>query len=170
MSDKDQDSSKGKDWIKKALEEDDFIKRVLPDMDNPDLNVLSGMFLGKGADEKNVRLYTTLELNQYFQIPKDKILGLKRFPSGRIAIWIPGDLRLQLITSSTLSGDFLKGGIQSAYSKSGMPGGLNSIARSLARQNQGGFSRDPFCRTNAPDPDNPICGLTDSGCPSPPQC
>jgi hypothetical protein len=163
-------TEKHEDSTRKGLEEDDLINKLIPDPNNPDVSVLVGAFLGRGTDEKSIRLYTTVRLDQYFQVPKDKVLGVKRFSSGQIAVWIPGDLRVQAVTSSTLSGDFLKGSIQSAFSMRG-GGGLGSAAAILSRQAPppsafGG----PFCSTDIPDPTNPICGLTQAGCPSPPGC
>lgn len=157
------------DW--KNLAEDDFINKLIPDPKNTDINVITGVFLGKGTDAKVVRLYTTLQLNQYMQIPIDKILGAKRFPSGQIVIWIPGDLKVQVITTATLSGDFLKGNLQSSFS--GQGGGLSGISQLLARAAGGGGGSNTFfagCRTDVADPGgDPTCTLASSCfCPPPP--
>ena len=156
------------DSLQKALEEDDLINNLIPDPDSPDVNVLVGAFLGRGSDEKSIRVYTTVRLDAYFQVPKDKVLGVKRFATGQIAVWIPADLKLQAVASCSLSGDFLKGSIQSAFSGRGTGGLRSSVAR--LNQQQEPISRSPFCSTDVPDPSNPICGLTASGCPSGPQC
>jgi len=143
------------DW--KSLTDDDLISQLMPDPNNPDVNVIFGIFLGKDTNEKFVRLYTSLQLNQYFQIPKDKILGVKRFPSDRIALWIPGDQKVQLTTTSSLSGDFLKGNIQSALSANGNIGTtINSV---LAAMSGGGNGVTDFyrgCISNSGTPD-PFC-------------
>jgi len=159
------------DW--KKMTEDNLIGQLVPDPNNPDVNVLSGILLGKGTDEKTVRLYTNLQLNQYFQIASDKILGAKRFHSGRIVIWIPADLKVQLITSNTISGDYLKGSIQNTYSKRAGTG--NPLSQVLAAFAQGGggtswggcpsdLPGDPSCpipTTSSP----PLCGPNPpSGC------
>lgn len=139
------------DW--KSLTDDDLITQLMPDPNNPDINVVVGVFLGSDLNEKMVRLYTTLQLNQYFQIPKDKILGAKRFPSERIAIWIPGDLKIQLTTSNTLSGDFLKGNFLSAYSRGARTAGLGSVLTAmLAAGPGGGTSFFPGCQSNDTEP------------------
>jgi hypothetical protein len=150
------------DRTRKELEDDELLDRLLPDLNRADLNVLTGVFLGKAPDAKSVRVYTSLELNQYFQVPRDKVLGVKRFPSGRIAVWIPGDLRTQLITTNAIPGDFLKGGIQSAYR--GRPGGGRGL-ESVAARVSGGTSWGG-CPTDLPgDPSCPIPTTT-----SPPLC
>jgi hypothetical protein len=151
-------SNDDRDKPKKELEDDDLLDRLMPDPNNPDLNVLVGVFLGRAPDAKSARLYTSLRLNQYFQVPRDKVLGAKRFPSGRIAIWIPGDLRAQLVTSNSLPGDFLKGGIQSAFR--GRAGGTGSLG-SLAAMVGGGGTSWGGCPTDLPfDPDCPIVTTT----------
>jgi len=156
-----------KDPTKSDPEATDLINQLVPDPSNPDVNVLTGVFLGRGEDDKMVRVYTSVRLTEYFQIPKAKILGVKRFPTGQLAVWIPGDLRVQAVTSNAFSGDFLKGNIQAAFARRGASG-LGSLAR--LNQGGGGTSASPFCTTDFPDPSNPICGLTQVGCPSPPGC
>jgi hypothetical protein len=154
---------------RKGLEEDDLIKQLIPDPNNPDVNVLVGAFLGRGTDEKTIRLYTTLKLDQYFQLPKDKVLGVKRFSTGEIVVWIPGDLRVLATTSNTLSGDFLKGSIQSSFSRRG-GGGLGSLIARLNQAPPPSAFGGPFCKTDIPDPSDPTCGLTQAGCPPGPGC
>jgi len=143
------------DW--KNLTDDELISQLMPDPNNPDVNVVFGIFLGKDTNEKLIRLYTTLQLNQYFQIPKDKILGVKRFPSDRIALWIPGDLKVQLTATASLSGDFLKGSIQAARSASGNRGTtINSILAAMVGNGGGVTDFFPGCVSNSGTPD-PFC-------------
>jgi len=151
------------DW--KNLTEDDLIKQLIPDPNNHDIpNVLVGLMMGKGSDAKTIRVYTTLQLNQFFQIPADKILGVKRYPMGQIAVWIPGDLRVQLTTSHTLSGDFLKGSIQAAHGRRG-GGGVSGLVSAMIGTGGGGTSFGG-CPTDLPfDPSCPIPTTT-----SPPLC
>ena len=165
MAERDYDAGKG-------MEDDELINKLLPDPNNPDLNVLTGFFIGRGTDDKSVRVYTNMRLTQYFLIPKEKVLGVKHFPSGQLAVWIPGDLKVQLVSSNTISGDFLKGGIQSAYARRGGGGLGASIARLNQQQGPDQASQfgGPFCTTDIPDPSNPICGLTQAGCPPGPGC
>ncbi len=153
------------DW--KNLTEDDLISQIMPDPNNPDVNVLAGLFLGKDTNESTLRFYTTLQLNQYFQIPKDKILGVKRFPSGQIVIWLPGDLKVQLTTSTTMSGDYLKGNLQSAYSnRAGVGMGITQLFRAFAPTGGGGGTSWAGCPSDLPgDPNCPIPNTS-----SPPLC
>jgi hypothetical protein len=149
------------DW--KSLTEDALISQLAAGP-NPDLNVLVGVLLGNDTNEKLIRVYTSLRLDQFFLVPKDKILGAKRFPSGLIALWIPGDLRIQQVCSTTLSGDFLKGGVQAAYARrgSGAVGGLGSVLSAIG----GGGTSWGGCPTDLPfDPSCPIPTTT-----SPPLC
>jgi hypothetical protein len=75
-----------KDPTKADPEATDLINQLVPDPSNPDVNVLTGVFLGRGEDDKTVRVYTSVRLTEYFQIPKAKILGVKRFPTGQLAV------------------------------------------------------------------------------------
>lgn len=153
----------------KNLLEEDLKSELIKDPDNSDLNVLSGIFLGKSTDEKMIRVYTKLDLSQYFRVPKDRILDAKRFPSGKIAVWIPGDLKIKLVTSDTLSGDFLKGSLQSANARRGSN---TSILGSILGTNGpiGGTSfgcplsdGQPICDTRTVFPNTCGCGGP-SGC------
>jgi hypothetical protein len=150
------------DW--KDLTEDELISHLIPDPNNPDLNVLVGLLIGKGSDEKTLRVYTTLQLNQFFQLPTDRILGVKRFPMGQIAVWIPGDLKVQLTTTNTLSGDFLKGSILAAHAPRGR--GISGLISAMAGAVGGGGTSWGGCPTDLPgDPNCPIPTTT-----SPPLC
>jgi hypothetical protein len=154
------------DW--KHLTEDDLINQLIPDPNNPDLNVLVGVLLGKDTNEKLIRVYTTLRLDQYFLVPKDRILGAKRFPSSQIIIWIPGDVKVQHLCNTTLSGDFLKGSLQSAYARrAGGGGGISGLGSALAAMvGNGGGTSWGGCPTDLPfDPSCPIPTTT-----SPPLC
>jgi hypothetical protein len=155
-------------------DDDELLKKIAPDGGNPNAVVLTGVFLGRGVDANTMRLYTAMDLSQYFQLPKDKVLAVKRMPQGQVIVWVPRDLKVQLVASQTMTAEFLKGSIQSAYiSRAQRTSSFGSLARSAARVNEppppsvfGG----PFCQTDIADPTNPICGLTATGCPPPPSC
>ncbi len=151
------------------FDEDDLIEHLVPDLDHPDVLPISGVFIGKGSTAETIRLYTTIQLNQYFQVPRDKVLGVKRFASGVVVIWVPADLRVQLLHSDTLSGDFLKGSIQAEAGS--RLGGVRRLFAPAQNGGGGGFSRSPFCQTDVVDPGNPICTLS-PGCgqPTPTGC
>ncbi len=155
------------DW--KDLVDDDLIRRLIPDPDNPNVNVLTGVLVGRGRDQKTLRVYTTLQLNQFVEVPIDRILGVKRFPMGQVAVWIPGDLDVQVTTTNTLSGDFLKGSIQAAHGPS--TGGVSGLVSAMLGTGGGGTSFggcptdlfDPSCpipNTSSP----PLCGPAPTGC------
>jgi hypothetical protein len=148
------------DW--RNLTEDDLIRQLIPDPNRPDVNALTGILIGRGRDATMLRVYTTLQLNQFFEVPTDRILGVKRFPMGQIAVWIPGDLKVQLTTTNTLSGDFLKGSIQAAYAR--RAGGVSGLISALV--GTGGGTSWGGCPTDLPgDPSCPIPTTT-----SPPLC
>src|SRR5262245_40987396 len=95
-------------------DDEEFLKKILPESGSPDVSVLSGVFLGRGAG-KTYRLYTALDLSQYLDIPKDKVLGIKRRPTGQVLVWVPKDLRVQMVASQSMTAEFLRGSIQAAY-------------------------------------------------------
>ncbi len=145
------------------LEEDEFLDQLLPDLDRPDVNPLVGVFVGKGASANTIRLYTTLTLDRYFQLPRDKVLGIKRYPSGRVVLGVPADLRVQVVTSDAVPGDFLKGATQSALSRRSV--GSSGLRRLFATGPIGGTSWGGGCATDFPDPSgDPTCTLI---CPPP---
>ena len=142
-------------------EDEELIERLVPEVDNPSATPIRGVFVGKGSSDETLRVYTTVELNRYLEVPRDKVLGIKRFPSGAIVVWVPGDLRLAVVQTDVLMADLLRGGIQA---QSRGLGGLRSL---LARGPIGGggeVTRSPFCQTNVVDPSDPTCTL---GCPPP---
>jgi hypothetical protein len=149
------------DW--KDVVDEELIKRLLPDPDSPNVNVLMGMLIGRGRDDSTLRVYTTLQLDQFIEVPADRILGVKRLPMGQIAVWIPGDLDVRVTTTSTLSGEFLKGSIQAAHGHSG--GGLGNLVSAMIGGEGGGGTSYGGCPTD----------LFTLGCPirntmSPPLC
>jgi hypothetical protein len=149
------------DW--KDLADDELIGRLLPDPDSPNVNVLMGMLIGRGTDDSTLRVYTTLQLNQFVEVPADRILGVKRFPMGQVAVWIPGDLDVQVTTTKTLSGEFLKGNIQATHG--GATGGIGNLVAAMVGTGGGGTSFGG-CPTDLPfDPNCPIPNTT-----SPPLC
>jgi hypothetical protein len=149
------------DW--KDLADDELLKRLLPDPDSPNVNVLMGMLIGRGRDDSTLRVYTTLQLNQFVEVPADRILGVKHLPMGQIAVWIPGDLDVRVTTTSTLSGEFLSGSIQAAHGRAG--GGLGNLVSAMMGIGGGGTSYGG-CPTDLPfEPGCPIINTT-----SPPLC
>ena len=159
--------------IQPDMEDDEFLKKILPESGSPEVSVLTGVFLGRGTDKNTLRLYTAMNLSTYFQVPKDKVLAIKRMPEGQVMIWVPRDLNVQVITSQSMPAEFLKGSIQAAFmSRAQRTSSLGSLARVTARQNDPPPSvfGGPFCQTDVADPTNPICGLTAAGCPPPPSC
>jgi hypothetical protein len=167
MSEMDQDKAR------QDMGDDELLKGIVVEPGNPDVVVLTGVFLGRGVEANMLRLYTAMDLSQYFQLPKDKVLGVKRMPQGQVLVWVPRDLRVQLVASQTMAAEFLKGSIQSAYiSRAQRGSSFGSLARSAARVNdpQPSVFGGPFCQTDIADPSNPICGLTATGCPPPPSC
>ena len=132
--------------------------------------MLVGTLIGRGPDRKTLRVYTTLQLNQFCEIPADRILGVKRFPMGQIAVWIPGDLDVQVTTTNTLSGEFLKGSIQSSYGRAG--GGVGNVIAAMVGGGSGGTSYggcqsdwlDPNCPFPPPNTSPGLCPSPPTGC------
>jgi uncharacterized membrane protein len=155
------------DWSE--LADDELISKLVPDPGNPNVNVLTGVLLGRGRDDKWLRIYTTLQLNQFVEVPVDSILGVKRFPMGQIAVWIPADVDVQVTTTRTLSGDFLKGSIQATHG--GAMGGVGGLISAMVGTGGGGTSWGG-CVTDFASPDCPIpttsspplCNPSPTGC------
>lgn len=155
-------------------DDDELLAQLLPESGSPELTVLTGTFLGRGPEEENaLRLYTTMDLSQYFRLPADEVRGVKRLPGGRILVWVPRELRVNLVTSRTASAEFLKGSLQAAYlSRARRTSSFASLARRavVGDDPQPSVFGGPFCQTDVIDPSNPSCGLTVAGCPPPDQC
>jgi hypothetical protein len=152
------------DWD--DLTEDELLKKLVPDPGSPNVNVLMGVLVGRGPDRKTLRIYTTLQLNQFVEVPADRILGVKRFPMGQIAVWIPSDLDVQVTTTNTVSGEFLKGSIQAGHGGAG--GGATGLVSAVMRAatggggtSWGGCPTDLFGDPNCPIPSTSspsLCG------------
>jgi hypothetical protein len=163
------EEGRSEDW--KDLADDELIGRLLPDPSSPNVNVLTGALVGRGPDGSTLRVYTTLQLNQFVEVPVDRILGVKRFPMGQIAVWIPGDLDVTVTTTNTVSGEFLKGSIQASRGQMA-GGGLGGLVSAMIGTGGGGTSFggcptdlpfDPSCpipNTTSP----PLCGPKPTGC------
>jgi hypothetical protein len=150
------------------MEDEEFLGRIMSEGGNPNVTVLGGVFLGRGAEGNSLRLYTTLSLSSYYQLPKDQVLGIKRRPDGQVFVWVPSDLKVQIVSTQSMTAELLNGSIQSAFmNRAQRTGGFGSLARRALLAPPQPVTRDPFCVTSVGDPDNPICTVT---CPPPPSC
>jgi hypothetical protein len=98
------------------LSQDALVEALVPDPDRlPDVVMLRG-YLGKSGAEGTWRLYFTAELDDYVEIPADKVLHSHRLPEDRgTMIWVPKGLALEhkRVTSEDVQAEFLAGPITS---------------------------------------------------------
>ena len=98
------------------LSQDALVEALVPDPDHlPDVIMLQG-FLGRGGAEGTWRLYFTQDLDDYVDIPADKIVHSRRLPEDRgTMVWVPKGLVLEhkRIASEDVQAEFLAGPITS---------------------------------------------------------
>lgn len=98
------------------LSQDALVEALVPDPAGgpPDATVLRG-YLGRGTVEGTWRLYLTAALDDYVEIPEDKILHSHKLSEDRgTMVWVPKGLALQRkqITSEAVQAEFLAGSIE----------------------------------------------------------
>jgi hypothetical protein len=100
------------------LSQDALVEALVSDPDDvPDVVMLQG-YLGRGGVEGTWRLYFTPDLDDYVDIPADKILHRRRLPDDRgTMIWVPKGLMLEhkRVTSEDVQAEFLAGPITSRF-------------------------------------------------------
>lgn len=115
------------------LRQDELVDRLMPDPSQPQsLTVLSG-FLGQSPQEGHWRLYLTLTLDKYVEIPEEDIvhsqsLGPEQSAVGGTIIWVRSTSPLQYtrITSHQIQAEFLQGAITRGFRTraAGFPAGV----------------------------------------------
>jgi len=116
------------------LSQDALVEALVPDPDHlPDVIMLQG-FLGRGGAEGAWRLYFTQDLDDYVDIPADKIVHSRRLPEDRgTMVWVPKGLVLEhkRIASEDVQAEFLAGPISSGLRVMGAAdplGGMGAAA------------------------------------------
>lgn len=96
------------------LSQDALVEALVPDPARlPDVVMLQG-YLGKSGVEGTWRLYFTPDLDDYVEIPADKVLHTHRLPEDRgTMVWVPRGLVLEhkQIRSEDVQAEFLAGPI-----------------------------------------------------------
>lgn len=104
----------------KNLVEEEFIQKLVPDPSQPpDVGLLTG-YLGKSSRPGHSRLYLTLELSSYVDIPDADILHTQSLKNdgnllGGTLVWVnrDADLKSTTTTGREMQADFLRGSIAS---------------------------------------------------------
>jgi hypothetical protein len=152
-----------------GLKPDDIIGRVVPQGGNPDVKTLTGVFLGESGRAGYWRLYTSINLDRYFEFPKENALGAERFPSHQIVVWLKPETRVDMMTSTSAPVDFLQGKLASRHLSGrslALPvGGGGGGGLGCCRSNPYTTEDDPNCHHSPAGPecippsyaDNPNC-------------
>ena len=157
---------------KSGLRPDDIIGRIAPQGGNPDIKTIHGVFLGESTRPGHLRLYTSINLDRYFEFPKESALGSERFPPHQIVVWLKPDTRVTVITSVSGPVEFLQGGLASRHMSArsfdrigvGGGGGGGGVG-GCCRSNPYTTEEDPNCHHSPAGtecippsyPDNPNC-------------
>jgi hypothetical protein len=100
------------------LSQDALVEALVPDPGSlADVVMLHG-YLGKSAAEGSWRLYLTPDLDEYVEIPADKILHHRKLSEDRgTMVWVPRGLALQhkQVRSEEVQAGFLAGPIASQH-------------------------------------------------------
>ena len=102
-------------------EEDELVKKLVPDPANPpDAQILRG-FLGKSARSGYRRLYLTPDMGDYLEINEEDILHSQSSPSGESIlegsiVWVKRDASIQHTTTRPVQAqaEFLQGDVSAA--------------------------------------------------------
>jgi hypothetical protein len=148
------------------LSQDALVEALVPDPDRlPDVVMLRG-YLGKSGAEGNWRVYFTPELNDYVEIPADKILHSHRLPEDRgTMVWVPKGLVLEhkRVTSEDVQAEFLAGPITARLRTMGAADPLGMGAATPLDIIFGGHPSWVACPSGLPCPSVVICQTV--GCP-----
>lgn len=100
------------------LSQDALVEALVPDPGSlADVVMLHG-YLGKSAAEGSWRLYLTPALDEYVEVPEDKILHHRKLSEDRgTMVWVPRGLALQhrQVRSEEVQAEFLAGPIASQH-------------------------------------------------------
>ena len=104
-------------------EEHYLVKKLVGTSKSGNIVTLLG-YMGKSESELNIRLYTNLEFNEYFEINKNDILHKEEVPTeemefGGTRIWIDGDSAIKQVYMEVIQeqAKFLTGRISRGYIK-----------------------------------------------------
>jgi hypothetical protein len=107
---------------------DNFVDRLVPDpSDVPDLRAISG-FPGRSSRPKHVRVYLTLELSDYVEIPQDGVVHKESLqtperPLGGVIVWVKREAKIHRVRSASreAQADFLRGSVAALLRGSAVP-------------------------------------------------
>jgi len=117
------------------LSQEALVEALVPDPSSgpPDATVLRG-YLGRGSVEGTWRLYLTTALDDYVEIPGDKILHSHKLSEDRgTMVWVPKglELRRKQITSEAVQAEFLAGSIEQGHLGISSAAAIAGIARQI---------------------------------------
>jgi hypothetical protein len=139
----------------------------------PDAAPFFGVRAGPSPRSGYVRLYLTLDLRQYCEVPREKVRGLTKTASGRRVLWIERDARVDFGGVTSRSVEFLEGDLQRRFQRRtvGMAGLVGVAARAVGGAAAGGSDSACICfdtdnRTEqCPGTNCGMCPGTFSDCP-----
>jgi len=136
----------------------------------PDAAPFFGIRAGPSPRSGYVRLYITLDLRQYCEVPREKVRGLTKTASGRRVLWVARDAHVDFTSVTSRSVEFLEGDIQRRFQPgtAGMAGLVGVVARAIGGANARAGAGDSACvcpEQNPPsNPPGTSCGLCTVSC------
>jgi hypothetical protein len=123
------------DSKRKMPDEEGFVKNLVPDPSQPpDVTLLSG-YSGRSSRPGHWRLYLSVELTSYVDIPEADIvhsqpLDKDQSPLGGTLLWVRrgADLKTTSMASRESQADFLRGTIAGSITAGGLGFGLEATA------------------------------------------
>ncbi len=114
-------------------QEDPMVAALVPDPSQgaPNAAILHG-YLGRSTTEGVWRLYLSVELDRYVELPEDEILHTKQLPDdGGTLVWVRKDLALNVVRPEArqVQAEFLGGPIAGSRLRRAAPGGAAAAAR-----------------------------------------
>lgn len=147
---------------KQEMQQDELIDKLIPDPSQQQpLTVLSG-FLGRSSQVGHWRIYLSLTLDEYVEIPEEDIihsqsLGPEQSALGGTMVWVRTGTPLQYTRtmSRQIQAEFLQGPITTGFSMGATgfqaamaPGPRNALPNTY-------YCSDVFCYTDRCSTDNP---------------
>ena len=98
------------------IQPDDWVGKVVPDPENPDVRRVVGFGLGESDRPAYWRLYLNSDLTEYLEFRKEDCLHAKQLESGGYTVaWLKPDAKIAHTRTQEAALEFLRGDIRSRF-------------------------------------------------------
>jgi hypothetical protein len=97
------------------IREDELIKKLVPDPNNPDVKRVTGFVMGKSSRPGYWRLYLSVDLNHHLEFRQSDTVHAAKIREGRTVVWLKPDAKITETRTASGSQDFVEGGLIQQY-------------------------------------------------------